>query len=324
MPSRVDILRKLEAQRCKIYVHERKQPLAAHRQPRSWQHHQYAMEHYLAAAARASPWRVGSPSEADMTLVVANYSLFCVAGKAFARRANWYNMLQDRQIWPNASTARWRDGTVLIATQSVACGVPWADTVGSFRPRNTLLLQETSRGPETIVSPFVVSRPAWLVGDAEPPVVVPWAERKVLFFAGHVPKLYQSIVRYLIWKQLRPDPRVTAHSWTIQCTVGSYATCLQSNEQIWEVGRQIESQPLALSGRGARESGVVVHLARHCHGVCSNTTSCDVSRVRTPRQDRPTLALTLTQTPALALTLALTLTLTLTLALALIPTLTYP
>ena len=82
-------------------------------------------------------------------------------------------------------------------------------------------------GP-TMVSPFVVSQPPWLVGEevVSTPRGLPWRERKkVLFFAGHMPKLTVSQTRFRIWDQLRQESDVTAISATINCTVGAFANC---------------------------------------------------------------------------------------------------
>lgn len=40
-----------------------------------------------------------------------------------------------------------------------------------------------------------------------------------------VPKLYINPTRYLIWKQVRRHPGVTALSATINCTIGSFSVC---------------------------------------------------------------------------------------------------
>ena len=54
-----------------------------------------------------------------------------------------------------------------------------------------------------------------------------WAARApLLFFAGHVPKLYLGQTqRYELWRQLRREPGVRAISSTINCTVGADAIC---------------------------------------------------------------------------------------------------
>ena len=299
----------LAAQHCKVYVHELHQPLAAHRQPAAWPSHQYAMELHLAEAAKRSPWRTHTRSEADLVVAVANFSLFCVAGKTFMRRTNWYEMLSDRTLWPHgAANASWHDGAILVMLQASMCGVPWADTRGSFKPRNIVTLAEEMRRPyppSVQVTPFVVASPAWLVGGAaagvvagdaeragagstggateQPPPIVPWARRKLLFFACHVPKLFIKPTRYLIWKQLRRDPRVTATSWSVLCTIGSYRTCLLSD-------LELRRRALALEGEAKLErnlynghaSGLVSFIGTHCHALgCSNESSCDTSLLRT-------------------------------------------
>jgi hypothetical protein len=179
----------LTSQKCNIYVHTLDQQLSAHRYPAGWPDHQYAMEHHLAIAARTSPWRVSSRKDADLVVVLANYSLYCVAGKTFSRRGMWFKMLNDRTIWDNASTATFRgEGSVFVGLQASACGVPWVDYRGSFAPRNLLQMTEVSRGPHQLVPPFVISKPEWLVGEgaAHALPAAPWRDRKLLFFAGHV------------------------------------------------------------------------------------------------------------------------------------------
>ena len=84
-----------------------------------------------------------------------------------------------------------------------------------------------SKRARTIVTPFVVSKPPWLVGSAAAgaPAAVPWDERELLFFAGHIPKLYIRPTRYQIWRQLRRVPNVTLLSSTLLCGYGPFDTC---------------------------------------------------------------------------------------------------
>ena len=93
-----------------------------------------------------------------------------------------------------------------------------------------------------VVAPFVVSQPPWLVGAsaAGAPAFVPWAERALLFFPGHVPKLYINHVRYKLWRQVRNLDGVTAISGTLNCTVGAYAVC-----EGWRTGATPSSRPTA-------------------------------------------------------------------------------
>jgi len=73
---------------------------------------------------------------------------------------------------------------------------------------------------QPLVVPFVVASPGWLVSDehnaaaAQPaqPAHVLWERRKLLFFAGHMPMLHISNVRWNLWRALQGDPRVTLYT----------------------------------------------------------------------------------------------------------------
>ena len=88
-----------------------------------------------------------------------------------------------------------------------------------------LVAVQKYRSTPAVVAPFVVSRPPWLVGEAPSPPAPPWLARKLLFFAGHVPKLTISKIRYLLWRQLRRSEHATTVSHTAACTIGSYRVC---------------------------------------------------------------------------------------------------
>ena len=102
------------------------------------------------------------------------------------------------------------------------------------RPASGRLPRLAGRARRVVV-PAVVARPRWLVsGDAgdvagkygaSPPEPRQWAERRLAFFAGHVPRLFISPLRYLIWKQIRNLPGVTAISHTLDCSIAAYAVC---------------------------------------------------------------------------------------------------
>ena len=292
----------LASRRCKLFVHELHQPVAAHKMPEGWPHHQYAFEWHLNAAALRSPWRVSARTGADVVFAAGNLSLLCAAGKTFSRRRIWYGMLNDSTLWHgNAHAARWSDGSVLVAMQKSDCGAPWTDYYNSFRPLNSLLLEEAQQGygggagskllTDTIISPFVVSRPLWLVGadsaippSAQPPMA--WSARKLLFFAGHVPKLFIADLRYLLWKQTRRHPGVTTRSWTIMCTVGSYEKCLRTDDELRELAKTMTINPDFVPHKRfnirRRELNTSVlqlqaYLATHCHEHCPKNNACDGS-----------------------------------------------
>ena len=123
-----------------------------------------------------------------------------------------------------------------------------------------------------LVSPFVVSRPDWLTGDAEPParLMPPWEQRKLIFFAGHVPKTYIRDTRYMLWRSLRNDPRVTSHSPDLLCTVGGYAEACRLPEPVLE----------------AQNASYYATFCRHAcdaRTICLGSASTDPSAARTAR-----------------------------------------
>eukprot|EP00966_Prymnesium_polylepis_P181299 4199163-Prymnesium_polylepis.1 len=215
--------------RCAIYVHDTRSHCGAGRRarhfactepPAGFEHSQYAVEHWTHRALLENhAWRVASPEEADLVHIAANFSRTCASGRRYAQHSLWQSLLQDRVLWPrgplNASSSTFK----LIALQYAGCGEPWK--VGGVaplaKPRDVLTLVDRlnpgaaeQKKRMGIVVPFVVSSPEWLVGevsvrstDAEPPPPpVRWAARKLVFLAGHVPKLYISPLRYLLWQQV--------------------------------------------------------------------------------------------------------------------------
>ena len=95
-----------------------------------------------------------------------------------------------------------------------------------------MLLTDHGASHRDAIAPFVLSRPQWLVAaDGEVPTPPGrWHERPLLFFTGHVPKLYINPTRYLIWRQIRRHPGVLAISATINCTIGQFAECARLNQ----------------------------------------------------------------------------------------------
>ena len=103
---------------------------------------------------------------------------------------------------------------------------PKADTIWM---RDQILLtgpgSSAYRNEPTLVAPFAVAQPQWLL-SGRVPKPLPWVERtQVVFLGGHVPKLYLMPLRYLIWQQLYSNPRAWTQSFGINCTVGAYEIC---------------------------------------------------------------------------------------------------
>ena len=183
---------------------------------------------------------------ADLILLEANYSMMCRAGKMFSGRFVWQKMNDALGVVPKGRAKEqpgtppsppppmhaWLRGTertpkAFVLTDN-ECQPPWT---GSRIKKGLIKLTDHNPNANDIVAPFVLSKPWWLVGadkkptDSAAPSLVPWASRKLIFFAGHVPKVYIRPTRYIIWRQVRNYPGVTAISATLNCTIGSFSVC---------------------------------------------------------------------------------------------------
>ena len=121
-----------------------------------------------------------------------------------------------------------------------------------------------------MVTPFVVTGalaadPQSAAGRYIQAMRTPWASRKLVFFAGHVPALHNSEVRYLIWRQLRRDVRATTKSHTINCTIGQYAVCRRPM-------RWLRKQPNSF-------------FINACKSSCGAGAQCGASERSTPDQN---------------------------------------
>ena len=226
--------------------------------PRSWRMNKFSVELWLQQAMRSHPWRSSTASDADLVLLEANYSMMCRAGKMFSGRFLWQKMNGALAVPPKPgkvkASLRGIGGPLAAAppppqlafhpelrgSERVPkafvltdneCQPPWT---GSRRAKGLIELTDHNPSNNDVLAPFVLAKPWWLVGaergpkDAARPAEVPWSERKLLFFAGHVPKLYIRPTRYLIWKQVRRHPGVTALSATLNCTIGSFSICREA------------------------------------------------------------------------------------------------
>ena len=260
---------------CSIYVHDvhaaHNMHIPADEVPAGWEHGQYATELWVQRALQGHPWRVPSAQAADLIFVAANFSLYCVVSM-YKQRALWSQMTRDRFLYPDGPSARVNRSqpSKFVTLQYQGCKPPWQQ---SRKPADITLLKEYTGDPRrTVVSPFVVSRPPWLVGSdatrqsgrsaASKPASVSWDSRKLAFFAGHVPKPYIRATRYLMWRQGRRDARVTVISSTLKCQVGSFATC---------------SKPLAFLQAQNNSFWLT-----HCHPLCGTTSTCMSSARRKP------------------------------------------
>ena len=241
----------LASRRCGVYVvdveKEVGNALPSKYRPVGWGTNKFSAELWLRRAVEHHPWRVYDPLQADVVLLSANFSLYCRAGKSFTGRAVWKGLVQllghpagsGRDCHDCKPLPAFRNGTAkFITLTNNECKAPWT---GAVRPKDIFQVTDQKPGGFGVLAPFVVSRPAWLTGSSPlgapgVPRRVPWDERKLLFFLGHVPKLYIEPTRHRIWSQVRRLPQVTALSGTLNCSVGQFSACRQldvlSDEQL--------------------------------------------------------------------------------------------
>lgn len=226
--------------------------------PRAWRTNKFSIELWLQHALRDGyhPWAVPAATDADLVLLEANFSMACRAGKMFSGRFMWQKMNEALGVPPKRKGADGvpppppppvhellrgaeRTPKAFVLTDN-ECQPPWT---GSRRMKGLIGVTDHNPSNNDVLAPFVLAKPWWLVGgvktpsDAPAPAIVPWNERKLLFFAGHVPKLYIRPTRYLIWRQVRRHPGVTAISATLNCTIGSFSVCPEAMRSNFSVER---------------------------------------------------------------------------------------
>ena len=206
-----------------------------------WALDPFSTEVHLQRALARSGWRTRSAAEAEIIFVAANLSLMCMAGKAFSARSMWQTGMQA--VTMSNSNSRRRPPPLFVTSFQYrqGCMLPW--TPGPLQPHLVLadrMVTELRRGgtskhrarrPAQLIAPFAISSPRWLIGGSTHfhdaayrsiGVRATWRQRPLLFFGGHVPKLYVNPLRYRLWSRLRSEARVSTQSRTIGCTVAAY------------------------------------------------------------------------------------------------------
>jgi hypothetical protein len=274
---------------CRIYVHTAQRSVAQQHVPSKWAHNQYSVELWLQRSLHGlHPWRVHTIAEADLIFFASNFSLYCAAGRTYQRRLLWDELMSDSSL-NNAS----RRTPSFLPLQYGGCAEPWvgATPLGHGRrkrPPSMLLLLDLAlrkgadRRNHGVISPFVVASPPELVAEtvAAPALTAAdFGSRRLLFFAGHVPKLYLNPLRYRLWRQLRQyRANVTTLSSTLACTVGAYAPCQLSDADL-------AAKPPAFftsfcHAFSASHCGLKPPFTGTCGGSEKNTPSRAVARFR--------------------------------------------
>ena len=217
---------------CKIYV---AQPNFSDPKGRSLfdadqRENQYAVHYYVQGALAAHPWRTYNRSAADVIFFNASFS-FRHELRIPARELLWRESRRVQSVDDGCQNSTW---PLVFATEFTH------HTSLPRMPKNVHLIRELRAGPNHLVAPFVVASPAWLVrsstsdetaGRAGAHAGASEARRQLVLFGGHIPKLYISSTRYLIWRQLYLDPRATVFAATL-CRMRGMASCDKSDAEL--------------------------------------------------------------------------------------------
>lgn len=276
---------------CRIYV---AQPEFADRKGRTLydsehREDQYALHYYLQAALAAHPWRTYNRSAADVVFFNASFS-FRHELRISARDRLWREVERVRPVDNGCFNTTW---PLLFATDfSHHLHLP-------NMPPRARLVKELQLSNSDLVAPSVVASPPWLVqsglegqqgegkaallrtvtgasrrtaGDvssagvvSSAPAFVPWEQRKLLLFGGHIPMIYLQPTRFLIWKQLYRDPRASVYAATL-CRMRAMASCDKSDAELL--------------------SGDDLFLQKECFAACSPSCPCE-RRVKQRCLDQP-------------------------------------
>jgi hypothetical protein len=219
---------------CRIYVHDVAAGSAwasansSLRAPSGWENRVRGPQELWAQRALANPhpWRVQRMEEADLVIFSANFSLMCLAYKMVYGLYNlWAHLEQTAPHLLNELPAK----GVFLET---GCKVPWSVS-HKRRIGHVSRVRDVAASYMDVVAPAVVATQHYhLASAADGQSALQNHHDRLLFFAGHIPKLYLSKLRWEIWKQVRSVPDVTAISHTVNCTVLAWASICQDEQRL--------------------------------------------------------------------------------------------
>ena len=183
------------------------------------------------------PWIAPSIAQADVVLLSANFSLLCLGHKMVFGMYNLWAYLErtaPHLVQSNSTMPR----AIFLET---SCKIPWAHSANRKIGR-VFQIRDLAAGSLHVVAPAVMpplasARHHRRRGFARQRNNHERQQRRdesspLLFFAGHVPKLYLAPLRYEIWRQVRDMADVTAISGTINCTVLAWAEICRSPRRL--------------------------------------------------------------------------------------------
>lgn len=194
----------------------------------SWKHvARGGQERWLEDTLRNHPWRVDDITAANVVLIAADFALLCMHAKLHMMGAQLGRVMKLAPELGRPHTAgRARAATFVESS----CHAPFH----RFNVTSMLSIKDLAERDDQVVAPPVLTGRRWLSATPTPgpPPFSPrdrtWAEAPLLFFAGHVPRLHISPLRYRLWRQLHAQPEVIAVSSTLNCTVRPMEICTSS------------------------------------------------------------------------------------------------
>ena len=249
-------------------------------------HGVYSVHRWMQRALVAHPWRV--PTHADAEVVYFNAS--------FTYRHPWrYPAMRDlRREAPVECQVAMNEHTSIstLASTTTASGIPHVTgaapelfAMGIAQPTNGRRLpglpacahfhwmSVVRADASDVIVPHVLASPGWLVDDAaargSAPALArevshllkPWAEQKLVFFAGHIPHLFISSLRFHVWRQLHTDPRATVVQRTLWLHL-HYLACDATDDEL-------RSRPNS-SHDECRRQCRALRFDVECEGACAS------------------------------------------------------
>ena len=229
---------------CKLHVHDTtpffetataKLTRSQRQHLSGWENDPFSTELSLQRAAarltQDAAWAADSAATADLIFIASNFSLLCATQKQYTARQLRSDLLSLPGLWSGSTLERPLPPKAVSLQYSSHCQ-GFVSGPKAWPANDTLMLLDQLNtncrgrriGCQDAVAPFAITGPQWLTkGRLTNPL--PWEDRKLIFFGGHIPKPYLVPLRYELWSQLRRDPRATTESKTLNCSVGAYAIC---------------------------------------------------------------------------------------------------
>lgn len=208
----VGVAEYIRAQRCRVYVYQPRVKSSEFTES-TRRHNEYSSHFWIQKALMSHPWRVMNESVADVVYFNASLTY---------RHPERYGLAKQLSVigehMPRCATP------VLFATSFFVMLRLQRKYVPARAHIVSEMMHSAVSRANDLLAPKVVSQPDWLVGRAPAAARMPWAQRRLVFMAGHIPAPYLSTLRWHLWRQLYADHRATVRHHDLAKLV-MYASC---------------------------------------------------------------------------------------------------